>query len=186
LIFFQKIGILLIEFGKNLPGGSIFRKIQCYWLFHSAAAKLKHKGKLMKNKILILALLVVFVSVSFIACGGDSPKKVKEITVIPVGSEGWILSWEVKGKNITDCQVVGKMEDKATIEILTHGDNRSILTATGGSPNSNPDVWYAFVDKEDYYYISGDYYFGVRTISAAGEYSNIRWTDSKYSLVKSR
>jgi hypothetical protein len=140
----------------------------------------------MKNKFLILALLVIFVSVSFIGCGGDSPKMVKEITVTQNGSDGWILSWEAVGKNVVGYQVLGKMEDKATVITLKYGDNeRIITTAGGGSINTDPDKYYAYVDRINYnVYISGSYYFGVRTFSTETDYSNIRWTKDKYALVK--
>jgi hypothetical protein len=169
----------------------------------------------MKNKILILALLVIFVSVSFMGCGGDSPKRIKEVTVTPktipavkIGDveispaiEGYILSWEAKGKNVITFEIFASLEDKASIFELS-ASARNDITVTGpgsttygdtifyysdgssGPANSDPDKWSVWVSKENYSVMPGtkDYYFGVRTMSWTDEYSNIRWSKDKYAL----
>lgn len=175
----------------------------------------------MKNKLFIFLLLVVFVSVIFTSCGGDNPKIVKEVKVesktIPattytVGEttitlspvrEGYILSWEAKGKNVDDFEIYASLGDKASIfpltsyirnDITVSGPSSSIQIHDGtpytvysyygssGTANSDPDKWSAWVSKSNnVLHGSNSYYFGVRTVSGT-EYSNIRWTKEKFTL----
>jgi hypothetical protein len=143
----------------------------------------------MKNKVLILALLVVFVSVSFIGCGGDNPKKVKEVKVQQVGAEGYILTWEAVGKNVAGYQIVAKLEDKSSIfELYTLVTNQATFQSVLGGlialPNTEADNWTALITMYDGpIFGTYSYYFGVRAYSTIEDYSNIRWTKDKYTLV---
>jgi hypothetical protein len=157
----------------------------------------------MKNKSLILAILVIFVSVSFIGCGGDSPKMVKEIKVT-TASDGYILTWDAVGKNVLDYEVFAKQEDKASIFRIASGlgdmmysggeigfsgvvTNQMAFTIVGNylipTANSDTDKWYAVIYKENLVPKNGKYYFGVRTISTTADYSNIKWTKDTYDLI---
>jgi hypothetical protein len=166
----------------------------------------------MKNKILILAFLVIFVSGLFIACGGDSPKAVKEVKVATVGTDYYILTWDAVGKNVLDYEVFAKQKDKSSIFRIAVGigdlsggtdfETFNILTnqiAVGfvtnqiafipfgndfiPSPNSDVDKWYALISRENMVPVNGQYYFGVRTISTNADYSNIKWSKDAYGLT---
>jgi hypothetical protein len=157
----------------------------------------------MKNKILVLALLVLFVSVLFTSCGGDSPKMVKEVNVQAVGNISYVLTWEAVGKNVLYYEVLASQEDRASIfqiagsinNISDFNDfedfglvtNQFAITPSGNnitiSPNTNVDKWYALIDRENFVPVSGKYYFGVRTISTNADYSNIKWTKDTWDLI---
>jgi hypothetical protein len=145
----------------------------------------------MKNKALILALLVVFASVVFTSCGGDNPKIVKEIKVDKT-TDGlyYILSWDAIGKNVEGYRVYASMEDKASIfQLSSNVTNRTKYNLDSTSTdNGDADKWNARVLVSSYsdYRLSGsnEYFFGVRTYSmASDEYSNIKWTKGKYALI---
>jgi hypothetical protein len=145
----------------------------------------------MKNKLFILALLVLFVSVLFTSCGGDNPKMVKEVKVSTV-TGGYILSWEAVGKNVADYEVFAKQKDKASANHVAGATNKTAYSGFAenygylyptGPVNSDLDKWYAGVSKINDL-PAGDYYFGVRTFSTEDHYSNIKWTKDTYPLTK--
>jgi hypothetical protein len=167
----------------------------------------------MKNKILILALLVVFVSVSFIGCGGDNPKAVKEkdISITPyttsytsgsttiVYDKGWIITWKAVGKNVAGYFVYAKKKDDASTSIVGYGENLVKYDATGTeSQNTSFDEWSCKVSSSvfnagstrnpdtgvySYWDNNGDYYFGIRAYSYTNDYSNIVWTKETTAVV---
>jgi hypothetical protein len=137
----------------------------------------------MKNKVLILALLVLFVSVSFMGCGGDSPKIVKEVKVDKI-TGGYILTWDAVGKNVTDYMVFAKLEDTSSIFPMTQGSNTKKWDGSKFVKNDDADKWTAYIDDEDGPVTgSKSYFFGVRTLSTMDDYSNIRWSKEKYALT---
>jgi hypothetical protein len=166
----------------------------------------------MKNKFLVLALLVIFLPVSFTSCGDNSPKAVKEVNVTAVGTDLYLLTWEAVGKNVLDYEVLAKQKDKASVFQIAVGigdlsgatdfDTFSIVTnqlaggfvtnqvafiSSGGTvipaPNTNIDKWYAVISKTNMVPVNGKYYFGVRAISTTAEYSNIKWSKDDWGLT---
>jgi hypothetical protein len=166
----------------------------------------------MKSKFFV-SVLLIFVSVSFITCGGDSPKMVKEVKVTAVGIDYYILTWEAKGKNVLDYEVFAKQKDKSSIFQVAAGisdlsgsidldGNPSIATEklAGGivtnqvtfvslantftfAPNTDVDKWNALVSTINIVPVSGKYYLGVRTISTSADYSDIKWSKDEYNLI---
>ena len=131
----------------------------------------------MKNKVLLLALLVAFVSVSFMACGGDSPKAIsaKDISVseysvtvtgVPIVVEkGHMLTWEAKGKNVAAYLVYIKKEDNASVYEL--GEATNLYTYTSGVNN------YATATEMSYSY---SYYLFYTFAKPTQNTNSDKWT----------
>jgi hypothetical protein len=130
----------------------------------------------MKNKVLILALLVAFVSVSFMGCGGDSPKAIKakdisvnEYSVTVTGydkalEKGYMLTWEAKGKNVASYIVYIKKEDNATANDI--GEATNLVTYNSGVNN--------YASASELSYISA---YGVNTRAKPAQNTNPdKWT----------
>jgi len=138
----------------------------------------------MKNKkswVGILAVVLVF-GLVVTGCGGDNPKRVKEVKVTQLSDgTGWVLSWEAVGKNVAMYSVYAKQEDKSSVIELEDASATNLYVYSNSTPvpNSDNDKWYALVYKDDL--PSGSWYFGVRTMSTYSDYSNIRWTKEKYT-----
>jgi hypothetical protein len=173
-IFFKKRYIIIRIWVKTAER-EYFPENTMLLAFPQRGGKLEHKEKLMKNKILILALLVVFVSVSFMGCGGDSPKaiKAKDITVEPYSisitgdalgpvDNGYILRWEAKGKNVADYIIYAKKEDNASVKDVgtivtnevTYTSGSNVFDYGGYSPrytkNDNFDKWNGIISSDSF------------------------------------
>jgi len=149
----------------------------------------------MKNKIFMLALLVLFVSVLFLGCGGDNAKPVKEFTVTAMTGDGYygkgsyLISWEARGQNVDGFGVYFMEKDKpSSIWAVARGTNRVVYSASGGSTvNSDFDKWNARVwsaENPSTYLHSLEGHFGVRAASMMGisDYSNIVWSKDTYKI----
>jgi hypothetical protein len=95
----------------------------------------------MKNKLFILILLVLFVTVLITSCfWGDIPKAVKEkdiksaeykVNVKDVGviENGYILTWDAGGTNIINYEIYAKKEDNASVIKLGSATNKFTYTS---------------------------------------------------------
>ena len=152
----------------------------------------------MRNKLL-LALLVLFVSVSIIGCGKDNAAKPKNLkTKLTTNGKYVILTWEVKGTNVDDCIVYMRESNQKTVvhaAITPAPADWKVTYDAALNETVNKDVtkWSA-VATIDFGGFGLDSIngmkvnFGVRTVSWAGatisDMSNIVWDKEEYTLKK--
>jgi len=146
----------------------------------------------MKNKIFILTLLVLFVSVFFISCG-DNAKSVKEVTVTAMAGDfdggvgSYLVQWEARGKHVDSFDIYIKQKDKSSVievtwnAMISNKWSYPTNLSNDWPKNTDFDKWNAVVMGYKDVQTNGatwDVYIGVRAISAMGisDHSNITWS----------